>query len=85
LGLGGMAGWFAIMTESGADELGQLLNYSLAALKGRRPVYCLLPEYQVQLQSVLEGRGFYRVAEYSCLYKQLAVRVSEPQLVPLHA
>lgn len=85
LGLGGMAGRFAILTDLGADELGQLVNYSLAALKGRRPIYCLATEHQVQLRRVLEERGFYLVAEYSCLFKQLAVRVSEPQLVPLHA
>ncbi len=85
LGLGGMAGRFAILTESGADEQGQLVNYSLAALKGRRPICCLATEHQAQLGRVLEERGFYLVAEYSCLCKQLAVRVSEPQLVPLHA
>lgn len=85
LGLGGAGRRFTILTELGADELGQLLNYSLAALKGRRPVYCLATEHQAQLRRVLEEQGFYQVGEYACLYKQLAVRVTEPQLVPLHA
>jgi hypothetical protein len=85
LRLGRTAGRFEIVTELGADELGQLVNYSLAALKGRHPVYCLVPEFQQQLQRILEEQGFSRVASYSCLSKQLAVRVREPQLMPLRA
>lgn len=83
--LGRTAGRFEIVTELGAEELGQLVDYSLAALKGRHPVYCLVPEFQQQLQRILEEQGFSRVASYSCLSKQLAVRVHEPQLVPLRA
>ena len=83
--LGRTAGRFEIVTDLGADELGQLVNHSLAVLKGRHPMYCLVPEYQQQLRRILEERGFYQVAAYSCLSKQLAVRVHEPQLVPLRA
>ena len=83
--LGRTAGRFEIVTELGAEELGQLVDYSLAALKGRHPVYCLVSEFQQQLQRILEEQGFSRVASYSCLSKQLAVRVREPQLVPLRA
>ena len=83
--LGRTAGRFEIVTELGAEELGQLVNYSLIALKGRHPVYCLVPEFQEQLRRILEERGFSRVASYSCLSKQLAVRVHEPQLMPLRA
>jgi hypothetical protein len=83
--LGRTAGRFEIVTELGPDELGQLVNYSMFALKGRHPVYCLVSEFQQQLQNILEERGFARVASYSCLSKQLAVRVREPQLVPLQA
>ena len=83
--LGRTAGRFEIVTELGPDELGQLVDYSLAALKGRHPVYCLASEFQQQLQHILEERGFVRVESYSCLSKQLAVRVREPQLVPLQA
>jgi hypothetical protein len=83
--LGRTAGRFEIVTESGAEELGQMVNYSLAALKGRNPVYCLVSEFQQQLQHILEEQGFSRVASYACLSKQLAVRVPEPQLVPLRA
>jgi hypothetical protein len=83
--LGRTAGRFEIVGELGAEELGQLVNHSLAVLKGRHPVYCLVPEFQEQLRRILEEQGFSKVASYSCLSKQLAVRVHEPQLVPLRA
>jgi hypothetical protein len=83
--LGRTAGRFEIVGELGAVELGELVNYSLAALRGRHPIYCLISEFQQQLQRILEERGFYQVAAYSCLSKQLAVRVHEPRLVPLQA
>jgi hypothetical protein len=81
----GMAGQFDIVTDCGSTELGRLVDYCLSVLSGRNPVYCLVPEFQQQLRSVLEERGFRQVAEYSCLSKQLEVRVREPQLVPLSA
>lgn len=80
-----MAGQFDIVTELGPVELGQLVNCSLAMLKGRRPIYCLAPEFQQKLRCVLEEQGFHQVAAYTCMSKQLAVRVHEPQLVPLRA
>jgi hypothetical protein len=83
--LGRTAGRFEIVTELGAEELGQLVNYSLAALTGRHPICCLVPEFQEQLRRIMEEQGFSKVASYSCLSKQLAVRVHEPQLVPLRA
>jgi len=83
--LGRTAGRFEIVEELGAEELGELVNYSLAALRGRHPVYCLVAGFQEQLQRILGERGFYQAAAYSCLSKQLAVRVHEPQLMPLRA
>ena len=83
--MGRTAGRFEIVGELGAEELGELVDYSLSALKGRHPIYCLMPEYQQQLRRILEERGFYRAMAYSCLSKQLAVRVHEPQLMPLQA
>jgi hypothetical protein len=83
--MGRTAGRFEIIGELDAEELGELVDYSMAALKSRHPVYCLAPEFQQQLRHVLEERGFYQAAAYSCLSKQLAVRVHEPQLVPLRA
>jgi len=83
--LGLTAGRFEIVGELGAEELGALVDYSLAALKDRHPIYCLVPGFQEQLRRILEERGFYQAAAYACLSKQLAVRVREPQLVPLRA
>ena len=83
--MGRTAARFEIIGELGAQELGELVDYSLAALRGRHPVYCLISEFQQQLRQILEERSFYQAAAYSCLSKQLAVRVHEPQLVPLRA
>jgi hypothetical protein len=80
-----MAGQFDVLATVGATELGQLVNYSLSVLSGRDPIYCLVPEFQQQQLRILEERGFYKVAEYCCLSKQLLARVHEPQLVPLRA
>jgi len=81
----GIAGQFDFLTSGGIEEVEKLVNYSLDVLKGRHPVYCLVPEFQQQLIKVIEERGFLPVAEYRCLSKQLLVRVQEPQLVPLRA
>lgn len=79
------AGRFEILGDLGAEELRELVDYGLSSLRGRHPIYCLAPEFQQQLRRMLEERGFYQAAAYSCLSKQLAVRVNEPQLVPLRA
>ena len=80
-----MSGQFDIMTRLEAGELTNLVEYSLSMLKGRNAIYCLVPEFQPQLRRILEYKGFSQVGEYFCLSKQLAVRVCEPQLVPLRA
>ncbi|MBM3156675.1 MAG: hypothetical protein FJ004_05260 [Chloroflexi bacterium] len=81
----GASGQFEIVAAPGSGDLASLADYALTALKTRRPVYCLVPEYQQQLRRILEDRGFYQAGSYSCFSKQLAVRVHEPQLVPLRA
>lgn len=81
----GAAGRFEIYAAPASNELGKLVDYGVTLLKTRRPVYCLVPEYQNQLRHTLEERGFYQAGAYACLSKQLAVRVSEPRLVPLRA
>jgi len=80
-----MAGQFEILSDQGAEELGRLVSYSLNYLRGSRPVYCLVPEFQQRLRQILEERGFRQAAAYSCFCKQLAVRVHEPRLMPLRA
>ncbi len=81
----GAAGRFEICAAPGSNDLEKLVDYSVTLLKTRRPVYCIAAEYQDQLRRILEERGFYQAGAYACLSKQLAVRVSEPQLVPLRA
>ncbi|OGO00322.1 MAG: hypothetical protein A2Y59_03650 [Chloroflexi bacterium RBG_13_52_14] len=82
---GGASGQFEIFAAPGLGDLGRLVDYALAVLKTRRPVYCLVPEYQQQLRRILEERSFYQAGAYSCLSKQLAVRVHESRLVPSRA
>ena len=81
----GRAGQFDILTDPGSGDIGSLVDYSMAALRGRSPLYCLVPEFQQHHRHVLEERGFRQEAEFSCLSKQLVARVREPQLVPLSA
>ncbi len=81
----GTARQFDIVTGLGSTDVSLLVDYCLAVLSGRSPVYCLVPEFQTPLRHVLEERGFRQVAEYFCMSKQLVERVREPQLVPLSA
>ncbi|UCG83237.1 MAG: hypothetical protein JSW38_13940 [Dehalococcoidia bacterium] len=81
----GSAGQFDILTDLDSGDIGSLVDYSIAALRGRSPLYCLVSEFQQHYRHVLEERGFRQEAEFSCLSKQLVVRVREPQLVPLSA
>jgi hypothetical protein len=79
------AGQLDVVSTLDGGELGQVVDQGLSVLRGRQPVYCLVPEFQVPLRRVIEERGFRQVAQYCCLSKQLAVRVREPRLVPLQA
>jgi len=63
-------------------HLDYLLKYSLAVLRGRSPVICLVPEFQGRLRSLLEKHNFEPVEEYYALVKQLAARVHRTALVP---
>ena len=74
-----------VITASDTADLDKLVNYSLAVLNGKVPIFWLVPEFQQCLRDVLEEQSFRQVAEYCCLSKQLAARISEPQLVPLRA
>ena len=81
----GAAGQFDIVTTLGATDLGRLVNNSISLLRGKHPIYCLVPEFQQHLRDIIEEQGFRQVAEYACFSKQLAVRVRDPQLVPIQA
>ncbi len=81
----GKAGHFSVLSSSGAPELREMVERCLSLLRGRSPLYCLVPEYQVELRRAVEDEGFEPVAEYSCFSKQLTVRVREARWVPLQA
>ena len=55
-----------------------------AARYGTKPVYCAVREYQAEVESVLEERGFHLLAEQSLLVKYMATPIKEtqPVLVP---
>jgi hypothetical protein len=81
----GRAGQFDMLVAPGSGDIGLLVDHALSLLSRSRPVYCLVPESQVQQPHALEERGFRRVGEYRCLSKELMARVRKPQLVPLSA
>ncbi len=81
----GRAGQFDMLVDSGSSDIGLLVDHALAGLRRSRPIYCLVPEFQMHQQHTLEERGFRQVAEFRCLSKELMARVCEPQLVPMSA
>ena len=56
----------ALMIETGLQSMG----------KGKQ-VYCLVPEYQVELQSLMVSKGFTAVADYVTLVKSLTAKARE--------
>jgi hypothetical protein len=61
-----------------------LLERGLASLAAhsRRPVYCLLPEYQSGVRVALGEQGFQLLTTWSCLVKHTVVRAREPARRP---
>jgi hypothetical protein len=58
-----------------------------AARLGNKPVYCGLREYQAEVGSLLEERGFHLLSDQALLVKYLAepIRERQPALVPFLA
>jgi len=81
----GRAGQFDMLAAPGSGDIGPVIDSALSLLRRSSPVYCLVPESQIEQPPALEERGFRRVEEYHCLSKELLARVREPQLVPLSA
>jgi hypothetical protein len=65
---------------------GQALDYVLwkASRLGTKPVYCAVREYQAEVESMLEEKGFHMLTDQSLLVKYIAEPVKEAQqaLVP---
>jgi hypothetical protein len=57
--------------------LGPMVEIGLLDMGKGTEVYCLVPEYQVELQSLLVNKGFRAVADYVTLVKSLTVKDRE--------
>lgn len=64
-------------------------DYALwkAARYGSKPVYCGVRDYQAEVGSILEARGFHHLSEQAMLVKYLAepIKATQPSLVPFLA
>ena len=67
------------------DGLEWLVRYALRHLDGRSPILCIVPAFQGQLSGILDESGFERVAEYTASVKENAIKVKQPQFVPMRA
>ena len=67
------------------DGLAWLVNYGLMSLDGRSPIFCVVSAFQGQLKGLLESLDFEQVAEYATSMKEIAIKVKEPQFVPMRA
>ncbi len=92
-----VVGWFQITFGSKSQHLEllvhpseqaateEMLFYSLSQASPKAPVYVSLRDYQPEIATALESRGFARVADYLVFARQLAVRVPGRALVPVRA
>lgn len=71
-----------ICLPSEGEGLEWLVNYGLALLGGRSPLFCVASAYQVELIERLRRLQFEEVAHYTALVKETALRVKEPYLAP---
>jgi hypothetical protein len=78
LSKGSRAGRFSLLTQRRPDvPLDYLLAAALDYLADRRPIFCLVPEYQKGVARRLEELGFREVSEYVVLVNRLARPVEE--------
>jgi hypothetical protein len=77
------AGCFALLAARRQDApLDDLLVTALYYLHDRRPIFCLVPEYERTLAARLADMGFQPVAEYAVLANRLARPIEEAVQVP---
>ena len=72
-----------ISRELEDDKLTWLINYALICLNNKSSIFCVVLDFQWQLKRLMEDSGFEPVAEYDNLNKEIAIRTTEPQLVPM--
>lgn len=71
-----------ICLPSEGEGLEWLVDYGLALLGGRSPLFCIASAYQAELIELLRRLQFEEVAQYTALLKETALRVKEPYLAP---
>jgi len=72
------AGRFSLLTQRRENvPLDHLLAATLDYLADRRPIFCLVPEYQKAVARRLEELGFRAVAEYVVLVNRLVRPAAE--------
>lgn len=77
------AGCFALLASRRQDApLDNLLVTALHYLHDRRPIFCLVPEYERGLAARLADLGFQPVAEYAVLANRLVRPIEEAVQVP---
>jgi hypothetical protein len=92
-----LAGWLRINASRGPgcfkiisreledDKLTWLINYALVCLNNKSLIFCIVLDFQWQLKKLLVDSGFEAVEEYDNLNREVAIRATEPQLVPMQA
>ena len=80
------AGCFALLAPRRGDApLDNLLATALHYLRDRRPIFCLVPEYERTLAARLVDLGFQSAAEYAVLANRLVRPIEEAVQVPTGA
>jgi len=92
-----LAGWLQIKAIKGTgcfnimyhqlddDGLEWLVNYALICLDGKSPIFCVAFTFQGTLLRLLGRLGFEQTIECSTLVKEIAIKVSQPQYMPIRA
>ena len=79
-------GCFALLAARRQDApLDKLLATALNRLHERRPIFCLVPEYEKELAARLADLGFQPVSEYVLLANRLVRPIGEAAPVPAGA
>ena len=79
-------GCFNIMCHQLDDDgLEWLVNYALICLDGKSPIFCVAFAFQGTLLRLLGRLGFEQTIECSTLVKEIAIKVKEPQYMPIRA
>jgi hypothetical protein len=65
------------------DKLTWLINYALVCLNNKSLIFCVVLDFQWQLKRLLVDSGFELVEEYDNLNREIAIRATDPQLVPM--